>query len=211
MVLLAGTVRAKASQTNLRVRCLSVADFYLLYSRSREHGLRQLGVGHPGKYKGSIMKIAMTSVVLLGLSALLSVSCSADNDSSRVLPPVDSAGDSSKTSEATKPQATEIDQHLGASGEAVAQLVSTEVSRQLEADYQVAIKKAANENQLKNLARVDAAVDFQALFDNIRNTMPPGRGLLLREYVTAAERVADVAERKRLLERLGSPELNNVR
>jgi hypothetical protein len=41
--------------------------------------------------------------------------------------------------------------------------------------------------------------------------MPPARGVLLTEYVAAAQRLDDATQRTRLLERLGSQELNNVR
>jgi hypothetical protein len=142
------------------------------------------------------MKTTKTLPLLLGLAAaLLGTACSTRNDDTVVLPPAQDP----------EPQA-------GAQAEAVGQLVSPEIERALEAEYQASRKRLEDESAFNpHYHNGQTTVNFEALFEEIRNTMPPARGVLLRKYVGAAQQLSDAATRTALLERLSSPELDNVR
>jgi hypothetical protein len=114
------------------------------------------------------------------------------------------------TIETNARERTAFDDKIAAQGEAVSQPMPPELEARLEAQYQAAIQRSDYENGLA-VANKYSPVDFEALFEKIRTTMPPGRGILLMQYVDAANRVRDLAERTVLLRRLASPELDNVR
>lgn len=103
---------------------------------------------------------------------------------------------------------TAFDENIAARGEATAIPVPPELERQLEADYQAASQGRDAQNATP--APTDPPVDFDALFEEIRNTMPPQREALLARYLEAAKQVEDPAERDALIKRLASPELDNV-
>jgi hypothetical protein len=166
-----------------------------------------------------MMKIRVTRAGLFGLACLMAAACSVNSSAheqgSTGLPPnydpaAAPARISEPASEAEVQERTAFDAKLAAQGEAFAQQLPPELERQLEDEYQAAQKYTDEENALRRVHE-HTAVDFDALFDKIRNTMPPARGVLLSEYVAAAQRLDDATQRTRLLERLGSQELNNVR
>jgi hypothetical protein len=138
------------------------------------------------------MNTTMRPALVLWLAAaLLGTACNAHNDDTIVSPP--------------EPQSA-------TQGEAAGQPVSPEIERALEAEYQASLQRLQGETTgLTPHHHEHAVVDFEALYQNIRNTMPPARGVLLSQYVGAAQHVTDPATRTALLERLSSPELNNVR
>lgn len=110
--------------------------------------------------------------------------------------------------EAQARERTAFDENIAARGEATAIPVPPELERQLEADYQAASQGRDAQNATP--APTDPPVDFDALFEEIRNTMPPQREALLARYLEAAKQVEDPAERDALIKRLASPELDNV-
>ncbi len=167
------------------------------------------------------MKISIP-LALTGLGVLLAISCAAETDGSGAKtgeastlpphfdpahPPV--AFQDTETLQAEKQERTAFDESLAGSGEAIGEPVPSELQRQLEAEYQAALKRTDEQNS--RFLHVHGDSDFDALFEKIRTTMPPQREALLIQYVMATRSVHDATRQKELLQRLSSPELNNVR
>jgi hypothetical protein len=160
------------------------------------------------------MTNTMSLALLLGLGALSVTSCSSSSSPPSTLPPHFDPAYAPATVANPQPAEPEqaFDDKLAERGEAVAQPVPAEVARKLEADYQASLNRTDEANGLINSATHEhAPVDFPALFEKIRSTMPPARAALLMQYASAANEVPDAAARLALLQRLSSQELNNVR
>jgi|GEM_PF-3028363 len=149
------------------------------------------------------------------LAALTTVGCSnAESDKPVIGPPgadpsyyqrVVSAEELEAKKTATPPGAI-----LG--GEQVApaaERVPPDLEAELEAKYQASIRLTDEQAAAQGSVR-HVEVDFDALFERIRTTMPPNREQLLMEYLAAAKHEPS-PRRENLLARLSSSELNNVR
>jgi hypothetical protein len=159
------------------------------------------------------MKHTITFALLLATAPLIGVACSAPDSESGGEAVTSPALGSAREVKAQVDDQAAFRAGIAAQGEAFAREVPPELERELEADYQASLRRLDEEKALR--AELDphqgAAVNFEALFEQIKNTMPPARGALLTQYAAAAQQLSDPSERAALLDRLASPELNNVR
>lgn len=164
------------------------------------------------------MKTTMTPVLTMGLAALLALGCSVDGSdkpstsSANPAPPALPA--ESQLTETPPAVPNDFDDKVATHSEASAQRVPADLERALEANYQASLARSEEDNDVHLFAAASPHehFDFDALFETIRTTMPPARGALIMQYVNAVNhQVTDVEQRAALLERLGSPALNNVR
>jgi len=162
------------------------------------------------------MKAIMTSAFVWALAGSTVAACgNGDGQVSESKPNIGQsealAARAPAQTEAQAEARTAFDEKFAAVGEAAApQAVPPELAARLEADYQASLRQPDAEHTLAQVHLTQMAVDFEALFERIRTTMPPARGALLIEYVNAAQQVADPVRRTTLIERLSSQELNNV-
>lgn len=161
------------------------------------------------------MKAIMTSAFVLALAGSTVAACGNSNGTSgESEPTIDRSALpvalARVETEAQVQARTAFDEKIAARGEAFAQPVPPELEARLEANYQASLHRADPQNTLVQLHQQPATVDFEALFERIRTTMPPARGALLVEYFNAAQQVSDPVRRTTLIERLSSQELNNV-